>query len=1365
MSGFLSRRIHVLGFLLLSVLATWAVGSHDASAATQTVTIASTLDDAVERGDNVRGTALAGMRVWVWQDTAANTINYRAGGVRFAGVSIPQGSTVNSATLRLTINAGGSDDISATIWGHRTDNAPDFSAIPYILATVAEPNGRPRTTANVPVSLPNMGTGARDFTVTGIVQEIVSRPGWQPGNALALLLIPGVGVSTRADFNDVSSGFGNTAQLILDYTPPSITLAEHGSGQIPDQFTTFPTVNDAPLFRFRLTNSTGAPVTVDQIAFRLTAVWKVFSSDVTDLRINNGTVDVATGGLAAIGGRTGTLYFGTDWTIPASSTVDYTVTGDVKGLAAFDAMSIGLAVADITLASGTKGGAAPTKARHVADGPIKPLLVHSDEDVLQTKYSLYNGSAWTAPATAFTAVNRVNSHIVRTRPDYGQQVAISTVKSGTGSPDQRLAFWDGTNWDDGAGAPFNDSYYLNNGLSGTVSTEHRHVDAAYETLSQRLLVVFGYRNVGSFRYSLWNGSSWTVNQASQFVGGSHLHHWTKLAAIPNTNRIALAAASDLGGVMVGIWDGDANAWDVGDTFYFVASGANITGECVDVGVVRAGTRAGEAVAVYGAGTSVSARVYRTNDASPSWTTTTLIENPAAGNINWVRLEPNPRGDDMLLAVGTSTGQVRTYRYDGDTRTWGSASGALTSTAYGDLNYNRPFDVAWESASGPNDAVLVYSDATGIRSRTTVNGGVSWSLEQTLDGTRQAYWVRMEAEPNGFIHMAAQDQNDDLQTWTRFDGTWTYKSAQSTGLELYDDFDGVAANDHGTEPLALSSFPAEGSVKTYYRSIGTAADYSTGTVTIASVGSTTVTGTGTTWLASNRGRGDRITIGANNYVILRVDSNTQLTLTSPAVATATNSAYTIARQFTTLQDWEDCATFAVPCTYFPVESSSLVADNRSEVGIAYKDSVFTFPASGSPVVRVDGTTTDPAHTITLTADGANRHYGVPSAGVVLDNTGNPATGGIYVFDDHVTIEWLELRGGGNRGLSVGGQIATDNLVNLRNLIVHGIGGSGHPPRVALALGVVSNNFVHTPAAKESGTMPDSWHAPGAYIHVLNNTVRMPARRRLRDDALHGAAPARTTPARSLPWAAFCGRPGSISPASSNNFAHDATGTLSSPAGGGLNSVPASGAGGFNFVNGVNGNLHLQATSVAINGGANLAALMTSIDIDAQMRSGAWDIGADEYGATTAVSLMSFEAWPSDGAVDLVWRTGSEVDNLGFHLYRGLSADGPWTRLTSSLVPGQGFSATGAAYAWRDSGPRERHAVLLPSRGRRHEVRLDLHGPVSAVPRAGATPAPPPSEGGGSGGGSRLRQRSVRFHLPLLGSRPAWLLGFLHLQDPR
>ncbi len=130
----------------------------------------------------------------------------------------------------------------------------------------------------------------------------------------------------------------------------------------------------------------------------------------------------------------------------------------------------------------------------------------------------------------------------------------------------------------------------------------------------------------------------------------------------------------------------------------------------------------------------------------------------------------------------------------------------------------------------------------------------------------------------------------------------------------------------------------------------------------------------------------------------------------------------------------------------------------------------------------------------------------------------------------------------------------------------------------------------------------------------------------------------------------------------------------------------------------------------------------------VRQTPWDVGADDVLATTAVDLLSFDAMGADSAVDLTWRTGSELDNLGFHLYRSLLEAGPWTRITSSLIPGLGSSPEGASYSFRDTG-------LL--NGVRYFYRLEdidahsgstFHGPISAVPQAGAAP---PAEDGGSG----------------------------------
>ncbi len=71
--------------------------------------------------------------------------------------------------------------------------------------------------------------------------------------------------------------------------------------------------------------------------------------------------------------------------------------------------------------------------------------------------------------------------------------------------------------------------------------------------------------------------------------------------------------------------------------------------------------------------------------------------------------------------------------------------------------------------------------------------------------------------------------------------------------------------------------------------------------------------------------------------------------------------------------------------------------------------------------------------------------------------------------------------------------------------------------------------------------------------------------------------------------------------------------------------------------------------------------------------------------TAVDLVSFEAQANRGAIVANWETASEIDNLGFNLYRAESPKGRQVRLNRSLIPSQvpPGSPTGAIYTFRDA----------------------------------------------------------------------------------
>jgi len=109
--------------------------------------------------------------------------------------------------------------------------------------------------------------------------------------------------------------------------------------------------------------------------------------------------------------------------------------------------------------------------------------------------------------------------------------------------------------------------------------------------------------------------------------------------------------------------------------------------------------------------------------------------------------------------------------------------------------------------------------------------------------------------------------------------------------------------------------------------------------------------------------------------------------------------------------------------------------------------------------------------------------------------------------------------------------------------------------------------------------------------------------------------------------------------------------------------------------------------------------------------------------TLVTLAGFAARGLDRSVSLGWETTSELHNLGFHLYRATSADGPWTRITPSLIRGLGSSPEGKAYAWLDTGLTNGVTYFYRLEDVDRSGLSTAHGPVSATPGASSAASPP------------------------------------------
>jgi hypothetical protein len=102
------------------------------------------------------------------------------------------------------------------------------------------------------------------------------------------------------------------------------------------------------------------------------------------------------------------------------------------------------------------------------------------------------------------------------------------------------------------------------------------------------------------------------------------------------------------------------------------------------------------------------------------------------------------------------------------------------------------------------------------------------------------------------------------------------------------------------------------------------------------------------------------------------------------------------------------------------------------------------------------------------------------------------------------------------------------------------------------------------------------------------------------------------------------------------------------------------------------------------------------------------------APTAVDLVSFTATPARSTIHVEWETATEIDNLGFNLYRAESAGGPWTQLNESLIPTQvPGSPVGAIYTFEDSNVQTGVTYFYRLEDVDVHGQSTFHGPVDAT----------------------------------------------------
>ncbi|MBN1674130.1 MAG: fibronectin type III domain-containing protein [Kiritimatiellae bacterium] len=169
-------------------------------------------DDAEERLDSGQ-VSLYSSDLELVRDAADQLV-----GLRFPNVPLPQAASVASAYLEFATDEPSEETTSLTIRGQAADHAAPFAA------SAANLSARSRTTARTawaPGQWSTIGKLRQTPDIAAVIQEIVNRPGWQPGNAL-VILISGTGRRVAAS---VDGSPGGAPLLVVTCSTPSTPAA------------------------------------------------------------------------------------------------------------------------------------------------------------------------------------------------------------------------------------------------------------------------------------------------------------------------------------------------------------------------------------------------------------------------------------------------------------------------------------------------------------------------------------------------------------------------------------------------------------------------------------------------------------------------------------------------------------------------------------------------------------------------------------------------------------------------------------------------------------------------------------------------------------------------------------------------------------------------------------------------------------------------------------------------------------------------------------------------------------------------------------------------------------------------------------
>lgn len=137
-------------------------------------------------------------------------------GMRFTGITIPQGATIVNAYIQFTAGYTNSGTTILNVQAQADDNASTFTANAFDISSRPKSNASVTWTPAPWLVVGEMGPDQQTPNLKSVIQEIISRPGWVSGNSLAII-VTGTGKRVAYSFNGVPA---SAALIHIEYSVP-----------------------------------------------------------------------------------------------------------------------------------------------------------------------------------------------------------------------------------------------------------------------------------------------------------------------------------------------------------------------------------------------------------------------------------------------------------------------------------------------------------------------------------------------------------------------------------------------------------------------------------------------------------------------------------------------------------------------------------------------------------------------------------------------------------------------------------------------------------------------------------------------------------------------------------------------------------------------------------------------------------------------------------------------------------------------------------------------------------------------------------------------------------------------------------------